>query len=154
MKMKSEDVDRIVARIDETRHAEHWRDSDRPSGRAFRERGRQDPAIGRAKTRLRTQHWRVRMDQAKRPSTHQIGAALVYALVISDAESMSRTDWGLVGRALADLQARGFDLGGVKASLRRLRNRMVDPGDREGEPGESTGAPIEPSAWAGTSPIF
>jgi len=40
---------------------------------------------------------------------------------------------------LADLQSRGFDLLEVKSSLRKLRNRMVDPADLEGEQTESTG---------------
>jgi hypothetical protein len=65
---------------------------------------------------------------------------------------VSGKDWRLVGRALADLQSRAFDLAEVKASLRRLRNRMVDPADRNGEPGESDGEPIGPSAGGDVSP--
>ncbi|MES2600436.1 MAG: hypothetical protein V4602_06470 [Pseudomonadota bacterium] len=59
--------------------------------------------------------------------------AMVMALVTSDAENMTKTDWNLVGRALADLQSRGFDLAEVKSTLRRLRNRMVDPADHDYE---------------------
>lgn len=42
------DVDRIVARIDETRVAEHFRNPDRADSRFVKARRRQDPAIGRA----------------------------------------------------------------------------------------------------------
>lgn len=146
---KTGDVDRIVDQIDETRMAEHWRNSDRPDGRIVRSRRRQDPAIVRAKTRVRTAHYRNRLDQAKRPSTYQIAMALVISLVTADSESMSRSDWNLVGRALADLQGRGFDLLEVKASLRKLRDRQV--ADRESE---STGEPIDPSAWSGAANTF
>ncbi len=127
---KRDDVDRIVDQIDVTRIAEHFRNPDRPDARFARSRGRQDPKIRRAKGRVRTAHYRNRLDQAKRPSTYQIGMALVISLVTADSESMSRSDWNLVGRALADLQSRGFDLLEVKGSLRKLRNRMVDPADR------------------------
>lgn len=134
--VKSDDVDLIVDQIDETRVAEHFRNPDRPSTRFIKPRRRQDPAIGRAKTRLRTAHYRSRLDQRCAPSTAEIGMALVVALVTSpSSSSMSRSDWNLVGRALADLQARGFDLREVKSTLRRLRGRMIDPADGGAEPG-------------------
>jgi hypothetical protein len=136
---KPSDVDWIVAQIDETRVAEHWRNPDRPDARFVKNVRRQDPKIRRAQTRLRTAHYRNRLDQAKRPSTYQIGMAMVAALATAELKSMSRSDWNLVGRALADLQSRGFDLLEVKSSLRQLRNRMVDPADREDEQTESTG---------------
>jgi predicted transcriptional regulator len=47
--------------------------------------------------------------------------ALVKALATASADDMSRSDYGLVGRALADLQRRGFDLAEVKAGLKRMR---------------------------------
>ena len=153
-KLKTEDVARIVARIDETRVAEHFRNPDRPNAKFVKADRRQDPAIGRTKTRLRTAHYRNRLDQAKRPSTYQIGMALVMSLATASADSMSRSDWNLVGRALADLQRRGFDIAEAKKTLRRLWNQMVDPADREGEAGESTAAPIQPSAWETASTVF
>jgi len=147
MKLKPEDdVDRIVAKIDETRVAEHFRNPDRPDAKFVKAARRQDPAIGRAKTRLRTAHYRNRLDQPGAPSSYQIGMALVVAFATAKPDSMSRSDWNLVGRAMADLQRRGYDLAAVKATLRRIRHQMVDRSDREGEPGESTAAPIHPSA--------
>jgi hypothetical protein len=152
--LRPTDVDRIVAQIDETHRAEHFRNPDRPDGMFVRSRGRQDPAIGRAKTRIRTAHYRNRLDQRRSASTYTIGMAMLVALVTADSESMSRSDWNLVGRALADLQSRGFDLSEVKASMRKLRNRMVDPADRAGEPGDSTSASINPASQQNESPVF
>jgi hypothetical protein len=135
-KLKADDVDRTVAQIDETRIAEHWRNPDRPNGQFVRPVRQQDPKITRAKTRARTAHYRNRLDQRGAPTTYQIGMAMVAALVT--AKRMSRSDWNLVGRALADLQSRGFDLLEMKSSLCKLRNRMVDPADREDEHAESS----------------
>lgn len=140
--VKSDEVDRIVARIDETRMAEHFRNPDRPDSRFVKPRRRQDPAIGRAKARLRTAHYRNRLDQRRAASTHEIGMAIVMSLVTADPDQMSRSDWNLVGRALADLQARGFDLSEVKATLRNLRTRMIDPADRDGEPVDPGANPL------------
>jgi hypothetical protein len=60
---KPSDVDRIVAKIDETRIAEHWRNPDRPDAKFVKRRRRQDPKITRAKTRARTAVYRNRLDQ-------------------------------------------------------------------------------------------
>ena len=122
---KTTKVDRIVARIDETRAAEHFRSPDRPAAE-FVGRYRQDPEVRKAKVRLRTAAYRSRLDQRRAATTNQIGMALVIALVTSSSASMTRSDWNLVGRALADLQARGFDLNEVKEALRRLRKRVID----------------------------
>jgi hypothetical protein len=129
--VKSDEVDRIVARIDETRSSEHFRIPDRSNAHFVKPRRRQDPAIRRAKTRLRTAAYRNRLDQRCAPSTHEIAMALVVALVTTpSSSSMSRSDWTLVGRALADLQRRGFDLAEVRSTLRKLRDR-IDPADSE-----------------------
>ena len=141
-KQHGNDVDRIVAQIDETRVAEHWRNPDRADARFVKQRRPQDPKIRKAKGRARTAMYRNRLDQRGAPTTHQIGMAMVMSLVTADSKSMTRSDWNLVGRALANLQSRGFDISEAKASLRKLRNRVVDPADREGEQTESTGEPI------------
>jgi hypothetical protein len=47
-------------------------------------------------------------------------------------------DKDILSRALMDLRARGFCVVEAKATLRRLRNRHVDPGDRKGEPSEAS----------------
>ena len=154
MKAKPEDVGRIVAKIDETRLAEHFRNPDRPNARCVKAVRRQDPAIGRAKTRLRTAHYRNRLDQAKRPSASQIGMAFAVAFATAQSTTMTASDWNLVGRAMADLQSRGYDLAAATETLRRIRHRMVDPADRKGEACESTAAPIQPNAWETTSTVF
>jgi hypothetical protein len=138
MKSKADEVARIVSEIDETREAEHFRSPDRPDARFVKPRRRQDPAIGRAKTRARTAAWRVRLDQRGAATTYEIGMALVVALATAKSKEMTGDDWDLVGRALADLQSRGFDLAEVKDTLRRLRRRLRDPADDRGEPSESS----------------
>lgn len=134
---KSEDVDRIVSQIDETHMAEHFRSLDRPDTRFVKPRRRQDPAIRRAKGRLRTAEYRNRLDQRAAPSTTQIAMSLVVALVTSRLDELIETDRGLVARMLVDLQRRGFSVAESKNMLRCLRNRILDP-DRCGGSAEST----------------
>lgn len=143
--MQPEEIDRITAQIDETRRTEHWRDHDgRPDSRAFRPRstGRVPPAVVRSQTRLRTAAWRNRKDRSRSPDSHQIGMALVRALITSKLRELTWTDYDLVDRALADLQSRGFSIAETKAVLRRMRTRYVDPADRAREPDDSCGPAI------------
>lgn len=118
-------------------------------------RGRPPSEIVKAQGRIQTAAWRNALDRRACPTTSQIGMALVMALVTSRPDEITTADRGIVSRALVDLVARGFDLREAQAMLRRLRNRLVDPKDREGEPGESTGEALAPSAWgpAGKMPF-
>ena len=153
---KSDDVGRIVAQIDETRVAEHWRNPDRPDGQFVkkRRRHRQDPKITRAKTRVRTAVWRNGLDRLGRPEVNVIGMALVTSLATSpNLLDMTELEVRFIAAALADLEGRGFDRVQILRVLRRIRNRMVDPEDRAGEATES-GEPIEPSARSGALPVF
>lgn len=140
------EVNRIVGQIDAMRRdlfdMEHV---DKPDGRAFRERGRQDIRITRAKTRLRTAAWRKRMAENRTATADQVSRAILAALVTSSTEDLMQSDRNLVNRALAGLQARGFDVSSTAKSLRRMRNELMNPADREDE--TSTGAPIVPSTW-------
>ena len=95
------EVDRIVARLDETRAAEYYRNHERPDARFVKARRRQDPSIGRAKARIRTANYRNRCDERGAASTHEICMAMVVALVTASANSLTRSDWNLVGRAIA-----------------------------------------------------
>jgi hypothetical protein len=143
LKLKAdEEVARIVSRIDETRASEHWRNPDRPDGRVVKTRRKQDPAISRAKARLRTAAYRNRLDQRSAPSTQQIGMSMVVALVTSQMDQLTEADRGLVARMLADLQNRGFSVSESQAMLRRLRDRIVDPADRGDRSTESTSPPV------------
>jgi hypothetical protein len=138
------ETDRIVAAIDETRRTEHWRDNDcRPDAKAFRSRGRVPPEIVRSQTRLRTAAWRNTMDRRKAPDSREIAMALVHALITSKLSEITRSDRDLIARMLMDLHARGYDVKEAKATLRRMRNRYVGHGDRQGEPTESCGAPLK-----------
>jgi hypothetical protein len=135
------DVDQVVARIDETRVAEHWRNPDRPDATFVKQRRRQDPKIRRAKGRARTAVWRNGLDRLRRPESRDIGMSLVVALVTSEhLLDMTQTEVRFVTAALADLKHRGFARDQTLKVLRRLRTRLVDPEDREGEsPGEPIG---------------
>ena len=142
--MKAAEVDRIVAAIDETRRTENFRDHDgRPDTRTFRLRSTGvPPEIVRAQARCRTAAWRIRNDARRAPDTHTIGMAMLHALVTSRLSEMTHMDRDLVSRMLTDLQARGFSITETRNVLRRMRNRYVDPGDREGEPTATTGKPL------------
>jgi hypothetical protein len=147
-RMTPNDVDKTVARLNEALHAEHWRNPDRPDAVFVKNRGRRPVEVLRAQGRIRTASYRNALDRRCAPTTQQIGMALVMSLVTSKLNDLTDADRGPLGRALLDLHARGFDLKEAKAMLRRLRNRLVDPQDREGEPGESTGEPLTPSSWS------
>jgi hypothetical protein len=137
---KPSDLDRIVAQIDEARQAEHWRNPDRPNGQFVKRRRRQDPKIRRAKGRVRTAVWRNGLDRLGRPEARDIGMAMVAALVTSEnLLDMTQAELRFVTAALANLENRGFARDQILQVLRRLRTRLVDPEDREGE---STGEPI------------
>jgi hypothetical protein len=142
-------VARTVAGIRRSSAELFFRNDDRPSTEFVPVRQREDPAIRRAKAQARTAAWRMEGDRLRRPEARDIGMALVSALVTSENLRFSMTDPELrfVEVALADLEARGFDRGQIQTVLRRLRNRLVDPGDREGEESETTGPAIVPSAW-------
>jgi hypothetical protein len=144
----------IAASIDETRRTAQWRDHDgRPDAHAFKSRGRTAPEVVRAQTRLRTADWRNRMDRKKSPDSREIGMSLVYALITSKLSEMTYSDHDLVARMLTDLQARGYDVVEAKKTLRRMRNRYVDPVDRQDEPSESTGAQLRLSGEADDLPF-
>ena len=145
MSRKTDETARIVAALDETRRAEYFRDPDRPDAKFLRSRrGRQHPDVVRAQARVRVANWRVQQDRRGAPTTAQVGMALVSALATASLAELTASDHALVGRMLQDLVQRGFDIQETKAVLRRLRNRLVDPADHAGEPGDSTDLPVQP----------
>jgi ATP-dependent exoDNAse (exonuclease V) alpha subunit len=132
--MKDDEVNRIVQSIDATRVDLFSMDHvPAPEGRAFRKRAKEDIRITRAKSRLRMAAWRKANAESKRATGDQIGKAMLQALATSKLGDLVRSDYNLVGRAFADLQRRGFDIGEAKEYLRRLRDETVPPVDRAGE---------------------
>jgi hypothetical protein len=131
--VKPRSLDPKVDRIDQRRESELWRDPDRPGGKLVPARQRQNPEVRKAKSRARTAAWRNRLDRLRRPEISEIGMSLVVALVTSPNLDGSMTDRELrfVDVALADLEARGFDLGQINLVLRRLRRRLVNSGVRQ-----------------------
>jgi hypothetical protein len=157
MQMRSEDVRRTVDRIDADRREHLFRMTDRPSTEFVPVRQRQHPDIVKAKAQARTAAWRMQGDRLGRPEARDIGMALVTALVTSDLSRLTveSGETTFITSALADLAARGFDRKQTLLVLRRLRNRLVDPGDRQGEESETTGAAIVPTSWeSSTKTIF
>jgi hypothetical protein len=134
MNLEKAGIDAIVAVLDETRETEYFRNPDRPSGRFIQNRRWQDPEVSRAKARIRTAHWRNRMDARGAPTASQIGMAMVKSLVTSRLDELTDAERSLIGRALVELQVRGFCIVETKNVLRKLRNRLVDEADRPGEP--------------------
>jgi hypothetical protein len=53
--------------------------------------------------------------------------------VTANLDELTKMDHGIVGRALVDLQRRGFCIVEARDMLLKLRARMVDPADGEGE---------------------
>ncbi|MDT4740254.1 hypothetical protein [Bradyrhizobium sp. WYCCWR 12699] len=83
------------------------------------------------------------MDRRKAPTVEQVGLSLAVALATSSwSDKWTSLDYDLLRRALDDLKARGFSIDEARRTLRRLRIKLVDPGDRQGEADESCGPPI------------
>jgi hypothetical protein len=140
--LRPEDVDKI-AEANEVRQSYFFRDPDRPDSVVVKNRGRVPPEVKRAQTRLRTARWRAELDRRKAPTLHDIGMSMAVALATTSwANRISKLDYELWERTKLDLQARGFSVGEAKRALRKLRIKMLDPADREGEESESCGPPI------------
>ncbi|MEZ0059837.1 hypothetical protein [Bradyrhizobium ottawaense] len=140
--LTQEDVDRI-AEMDSARGAYFQRDPDRPDNMFVKPRRRQPVEVSRAKARLRTARWRSEKDRRRAPTVSEVGMSLAVALATSSwSDRLTSLDYDLLRRALDDLQARGFSVEETKKTMRRLRLRLVDPGDRQGEESEGCGPPI------------
>ena len=137
-----EDVDRIAA-LNEACGTYFQRDPDRADNVFVKSRRRQPIEVSRAKARLRTARWRSEKDRRRAPTTAEVGMSLAVALATTSwSDKLTSLDYDLLKRALADLQARGFSIDEARKTLRRLRVKLVDPGDRAGEADESCGPPI------------
>jgi hypothetical protein len=83
------------------------------------------------------------MDRKRAPTASEVGMALAVALATTrNLRSFTVDDQRLVQRALHDLKDRGFSIDEALKTLRRLRIKMVDPSERQGEANESCAAPI------------
>jgi len=148
--LRPEEIDKIK-QIDEGKSEYFFRDPDRPDARFVKAHGSVPPEVKRAQTRLRTARWRSELDRRKAPTLQQIGMSLAVALATTDRlAGLSDQEYGLLKRMVADLHARGFDVREALKTMRRLRNKLVDPADRNGEPTERTGMPI---AIPGEAPL-
>jgi hypothetical protein len=132
-----------VRRIDAVRREYFERDPARPASRFVKDRVRSGvhPEVVKAQARLRTARWRRENDGKKAPSLDQIGRSLAVALVTSKLAELTVAEARIVERALNDLKRREFDIDEAKATLRRLRNKLVSPADRPGE-GTADGLPF------------
>lgn len=120
-----------VAEIDQVRIATFSRNPDRPDGRFVRNRvaGRD---VAKARQRLRTAAWRSDNDRRGRPSSDQIGRALLMAVVTSpDFADLVEGELTVVRMALNSMQENGFDLAEVQDVMRKIRRRHSISSDRE-----------------------
>ena len=124
--IRPSDIDDIVAALAETQRDEYFRDPDRPDGRFVRAKTRRRPIeVVRAQGRLRTARWRSEQDRKRAATLEQIGKSLCVALATSRLSELTDGERSLVGRMLADLHARGFDVVASRETLRRLRSCAV-----------------------------
>jgi hypothetical protein len=113
-----------ISHIDLLQRQRHPRSESRPRSRTIEQAGRPDPALRKAKDRLRTAAWRNEQDQLGRPEASVIAMALLKALcTIESVEQVDEKFAGIMTKALQDLEARGFSLAETKAVMRRLRKR-------------------------------
>lgn len=137
-----EDVD-LISEMDAAKGAYFQRDADRADNRFVKPRRRQPIEVRRAQQRLRTARWRREKDRRRAPTVAEVGMSLAVALATTSwSDRLTSADYDLIRRALDALQARGFSIEEAKRTLRRLRIRLVDPGDRQGEESEGCGPPI------------
>lgn len=137
-----EDVD-MIAELNAAKDVYFERDRDRPNSRFVKPRGRAPLEVKRAQQRLRTARWRSEMDRRRAPTTTEVGLALATSLATLEwSTRFTGADSELLNRAFHDLAARGFSIEETKKTLRRLRVKLVNPGDRAGEADESCGPPI------------
>ncbi|MHC2844913.1 hypothetical protein [Bradyrhizobium diazoefficiens] len=140
--LTQEDVD-LIHEMDEARGSYFQRDPERPDNRFVKPRRRQPIEVRKAQQRLRTARWRSEMDRRRAPTVGEVGMALAVALATTSwSDRLTSLDYDLIRRALADLEARGFSIEEAKRTLRRLRIKLVDPGDRQGEESEGCGPPV------------
>lgn len=136
------DVD-TIAELNAAKGQYFGRYPDRPDNKFVKPRRRQPVEVLRAQQRLRSARWRSEMDRRKAPTTTEVGLALATALATTSwSDKLTGADYDLIRRALADLEARGFSIVEARKMLRRLRLKLVDPGDRDGEESEGCAAPI------------
>lgn len=141
-KLTQSDVD-LIAECDAVRSAYFCRDPDRPDSRYVRSRSTVPPEVKRAKGRLRTSRYRSELDRLRKPTVKDVAMALAVALATTNWQSMlTPADYDLLHRALDDLVARGFDRKQAALTMRGLRNWLVDPAERAGEPSDGWGEPI------------
>ena len=125
--MRSSDIDEIneVAQSFE-------RLPDRPNGRFVRRPV--DPELAKAKQRLRTRVWRLNNDRLGRPTSEQIGSALLLAFCTSQHfEKLMQEELSVIQVAVNDMIDRGFQRKQIEAVMRKVRRQHVGPMDDASE---------------------
>lgn len=119
------------------------RGADRPDGKFVRLR-LVDDQLTKAKQRLRTAVWRDANDRKGRPTSDQIGRALLMAVCTTrDFAKLLDADLSVVRRATDDMVARGFKLSEIHSVMRKIRWRHVDRGDRAEEESDQAIAHVD-----------
>lgn len=124
MMKTSKQVAAAVVEIDDVRTSTFSRNPDRPDARFIRSRVTGGCDVAKARQRLRTAAWRRDNDAKGRPTSDQIGRALLMAAVTSpDFADLMDNEVTVVRRALNAMQSNGFDLSEVQDVMRRIRRR-------------------------------
>ena len=147
-RLTQDDVDRI-AEMDVAKGTYFQRDPLRPDNAFAKRKKRSVPIeVKRAQGRMRTARWRSSLDKKRAPTVADVGMALAAAIATTNwSDKLTPADFILLSRALHDMDERGFDVKEAAQTLRRLRNRLVDPADRAGEESEIAGVGGFPNAW-------
>jgi hypothetical protein len=92
-----------------------------------RRKGQRQPAeVVKAKSRVRAARWRSENDRVRRPETADVALFMLRALVrLHDLDNIDPEDRTLVGSALTEMLAAGYDLDQIQAVCRRLRKRVL-----------------------------
>lgn len=116
-----------LGEIDEVRKT-FERAPDRPGARVP-----VDPEEKKARGRLWTAAWRKSNDDRKRPSSEQIGRALLMAVCTApDYQLLLQSELSVVAHALAYLEVRGFARTQIADVMGRIRARHVRPAKAAG----------------------
>src|ERR1700730_11422331 len=97
------------------------------TGEIARRKGQRQPAeVVKAKSRVRAARWRSENDRVRRPETADVALFMLRALVrLHDLDNIDPEDRTLVGSALTEMLAAGYDLDQIQAVCRRLRKRVL-----------------------------
>jgi hypothetical protein len=102
--------------LDHVRQTYLGRSTGRPSSKLHRSPTATSKPLQRARGRLRTAAWRLKLDAKRRPESDVIGSALLSAVATQPKGSIvDPASVKIISAAFEDLIARGYDRGEIEA---------------------------------------